>query len=367
MGIISFSSRGLTDGRELAKDWCDLAARADGGFFLSWDWIGCWLECIDTDVTLVEGRADGRIVALGLLCSAKRNGFGGRDGTAVYLHQTGDPAADRIAIEYNGFLLDRAVAKEGASQALSALVADGGLEWDSLFLRGLSQEFADAIVAGNYPARLRSRSPTAQVDLAALRATGQEFLERCSANTRAQVRRAIRQYEARGELRLEAASTVPQAQEFLGELGVLHQRYWADRGGDGAFSSDFFATFHKRLIEICHPKGRAELLRLSAGDTAIAYLYNFIDGKTVHYYSSGFLYEDDNRLKPGLVAHALCIERHLAAGRDRYDFMAGEARYKTSLGEPGPDILAYVLERPTAGQSVKDALRWVRDLAGRKS
>ena len=364
MDSISFSSRRLTDGRELAKDWRDLELRADGGFFLSWDWIGCWLECIGSDVTVVEGRAESRIVALGLLCAAKRSGRGGK---AVYLHQTGDSASDRIAIEYNGFLLDRAVAQEGASQALSALVTDDGLKWDSLFLRGLSQGFADAIVRGSYPARLRSRSSTVLVDLAALRAADRSFLDRCSANTRAQVRRAIRGYEARGELRLEAASTVPQALAFFDELGKLHQNYWMGKGEEGAFSSDFFVAFHKRLIETCLPKGRVELLRLSAGDTVIAYLYNFVDGKTVHYYSSGFLYEDDNRLKPGLVAHTLCIERHLAAGLDCYDFMAGEARYKTSLGEPGPDILAYVLERPTAGQSVKNALRWVRDLAGPKT
>jgi len=359
MGTISFSSRRLTDSQELAGDWCDLESRADGGFFLSWDWIGCWLECIESDVTVVEGRAEGRVVALALLGAAQP---GGRGGKAVYLHQTGDPAADRIAIEYNGFLLDRAVAHGGASQALSALVSDPELKWDSLFLRGLSQEFAEAVAAGSHPARLRSRSTTVQVDLAALRAVDGAFLDRCSANTRAQIRRAIRQYETRGELRLEAASSVAQAREFLGELGTLHQQYWTGKGDDGAFSSDFFFAFHERLIEVCHPKGRVELLRLSAGDMAIAYLYNFVDGETVHYYASGILYEDDNRLKPGLVAHTLCIERHLAAGRDCYDFMAGEARYKTSLGEPGPDILAYVLERPTAGQSVKNALRWVKDL-----
>ena len=105
---------------------------------------------------------------------------------------------------------------------------------------------------------------------------------------------------------------------------------------------------------------------MSAGETAIAYLYNFIDGKTVRYYSSGFLYEADNRLKPGMVAHTLCIEHYLATGMDRYDFMAGEARYKTSLGEVGPDILSYLVERPGARQSIKGALRWVRDQVERK-
>jgi hypothetical protein len=61
----------------------------------------------------------------------------------------------------------------------------------------------------------------------------------------------------------------------------------------------------------------------------------------------------------------MCVERHLAGGMDRYDFLAGAARYKTSLGAPGPDMLDYVLERPGAKQSVKRALRWLRDLTAR--
>ena len=360
MGEISFTSRPLTDLNGLASDWRDLESRADCSFFLSWDWIGCWLACIESDVTVFEGRAGGKIVVLGLFCAATRNGLGGK---AAYLHQVGDPTADRIAIEYNGFLFDRAVAEEGAAKALSALYADPALALDAFFMRALSQGFADAVVAGQWPARLRSKSPTAQVDLAALRTGEQDFLEQRSANTRAQIRRAMRHYEARGALQLEAAASVDQALAFFDAMGVLHQRAWAGRGGEGAFSSPFFVTFHKRLIENCHPRGQVELLRLSAGDTVIAYLYNIIDGKTVRFYSSGILYEDDNRLKPGLVAHTLCIERHVSAGMDVYDFMAGDARYKTSLGQEGPSIVSYLVERPGVRQSIKSVLRWVRDRA----
>jgi len=161
---------------------------------------------------------------------------------------------------------------------------------------------------------------------------------------------------------LEVAENADEALSFFDAMSDMHQRTWHDRDGEGAFS----VAFHKRLIETCYPKGRVELLRLSAGETVIAYLYNFIDGKTVRYYSSGFLYEADNRLKPGMVAHTLCIEHYLATGMDRYDFMAGEARYKTSLGEVGPDILSYLVERPGARQSIKGALRWVRDQVERK-
>lgn len=363
MGEIFFSNYPLTDRAALELKWRALESRADGGFFLSWDWIGCWLSCITADVTVFEGRAEDKAVVLGLLCTAKPRRFGAQ---AIYLNQTGDPSADKIAIEYNGFLLDRSVAADGAAQALSALIADDGLVWDSLFLHGLSQHFAESVAAAGLPARLRSKSATARIDLSSLRTDNANFLDRCSANTRSQIRRSIRHYETRGPLLLEVASTVEEAQTYFEAMGILHQRAWTERGDVGAFSSNFFVTFHRRLIESCQASGRVELLRLSVGETAIAYLYNFIDGGTVHYYSSGFLYEDDNRLKPGLVAHAMSVEHYLKAGLDTYDFMAGEARYKTSLGQTGPEVVSYVLERQGVRQSVRDALRWVRDRVGGK-
>ena len=186
MGDISFSCHRLTDLDGLAADWRDLESRADGDFFLSWDWIGCWLACLDAEVTVFEGRKGEMIVCLGLFCAKNEGGFGGE---AAYLHQTGGSEADRIAIEYNGLLLDPAVT---AARALPALYAEAADRWDAIFLRGLAQDFADSVAAGTWPARLRAKAPTVQVDLAALRSNDGSYLEQRSANTRGQIRRAIR-------------------------------------------------------------------------------------------------------------------------------------------------------------------------------
>ncbi len=54
----------------LQETWKDLEARADGSFFLSWHWIGPWLEHLPPGVTphvLVARRGD-RIVGLAILC-----------------------------------------------------------------------------------------------------------------------------------------------------------------------------------------------------------------------------------------------------------------------------------------------------------
>ena len=93
----------------------------------------------------------------------------------------------------------------------------------------------------------------------------------------------------------------------------------------------------------------------------IGYLYNLIYRRQVYSYQSGFLFEDDPKLKPGLVSHCLCIEMHEREGNAVYDFMAGENRYKSNLGSPGPDMHYVVLRRPTAANRLEAGLRSLRD------
>jgi CelD/BcsL family acetyltransferase involved in cellulose biosynthesis len=75
------------------------------------------------------------------------------------------------------------------------------------------------------------------------------------------------------------------------------------------------------------------LLELSAGGQVLGYLYNFQYGERVYSYQSGFSYSDDNRHRPGLLAHALAIEQARRRGMRVYDFLAGDAPYKARLGQ----------------------------------
>jgi CelD/BcsL family acetyltransferase involved in cellulose biosynthesis len=143
------------------------------------------------------------------------------------------------------------------------------------------------------------------------------------------------------------AATVPEALMFLDGLTELHQRYWNSRGQPGGFSFQFFASFQRSLIQTCLPHGTVEIVKVAAGDHIIGYVYNMVYRGYVYAYQTGFNYESDARLKPGLVSHALCIEQHLRDGSAVYDFLAGEHRYKASLGARGPDLIYLLVERPT--------------------
>ena len=119
---------------------------------------------------------------------------------------------------------------------------------------------------------------------------------------------------------------------------------------DDPYSSGFdnpsFVEFHRRLIELAFPTGGIQYLRLTAGETVLAYLYNFVSDGHVQFYLSGIDYGIDPSTKPGMLAHWLAIEHNLAAGRRIYDFLAGDARYKRSLSTGGDRTLWLVLQRP---------------------
>ncbi|MGH7211444.1 MAG: GNAT family N-acetyltransferase, partial [Acetobacteraceae bacterium] len=126
-----------------------------------------------------------------------------------------------------------------------------------------------------------------------------------------------------------------------------------------------FTRFQRRLVGACVPRGTVEIVRVSAGDQPIGYVDNLILRGHVLAFVTGFAAEDDARLKPGLMSHALCIERHLAEGARLYDFMAGAYRYKASLGNPGPELVYLQMQRRTAMTSFEQAARMVWERAKR--
>jgi len=362
-GAITATIEGMRSVAELEDAWRDLESRADTPFFLSWHWIGCWLECTGLRPAVLIARRDGDVVGLGLLHPRTERRHKVFRVRTLHLNQTGADE-DVITIEFNGFLADRGCAASVRKACLECVLRHdrlGGARWDELALRGIVGELQPELEATGFRCRLTAYAPSAYVDLDAVRASGKPFLQHVSSNTRRQIRKSVSLYEVRGPLRAEAARDVAEALAFFEQAGILHQKRWVAKGKPGAFSYPFFLSFHRALIERCLPEGAVELVRVTAGDEPIGYLYNFVYRGRVYYYFSGLRFESDNRLKPGLVSHYLAIQRHLNAGAQVYDFMAGDNRYKTSLGKPGPDMIAMVIAQPRWKLRAEDGLRFVKN------
>lgn len=356
----------LTDIDALAQLWLDLEARAPHSFFQSWAWIGCWLRALPRELhpLLFSASVAGRPAALAILVPRRDRRHGLFLSRSLHLNETGVPALDTLTIEYNGFLFDPS---SGFSQRdIVEYLRNHCRDWDELVLGGLrAHELAalhcDGLVLAPY-----HTTRAYFVNLNAVRASGGDFLNTLSANSRYQLRRARALYAARGSLRLDTAHDEAEAQAFLTGLKALHQAYWTIRGAPGAFAAPFFEIFHRALIASRFASGEIQLLRVMVGADPIGYLYNFVHRGHVYAYQSGFAYEADNKIKPGLVAHSLAIEMNLRAGRTVYDFMAGEDRHKQSLSNDGVDLAWVRLQRPHAKFMVERTLKQMKRLLSLK-
>jgi CelD/BcsL family acetyltransferase involved in cellulose biosynthesis len=334
----------------LALQWRELEQRADGNFFLSWRWIGSWLRATGAQPLLVTASESGKILALGLVtpCRRKRHFLSINQ---LCLHETGIAAFDALTIEYNNFLVARAAPADTLIEILRALQSSGP-GWDEIVLSGIEPRIASMVQAAGWHVETDRNSPVFGVELCP--GSGQDAV---SSNLRAQIRQSRAFAERSGPLCLEPARDTQQALEFFEAMAPLHTSYWQGRGRPGAFATDFSRAFHRQLITSQGDLADVELLRLAAGSQVLGYLYNFLYAGRVCNYQSGFSYSDDNRHRPGLIAHVMAIERAKNSGLLVYDFLAGDAHYKARLGAPIGSMVWCRAQRNRPALVVERALR----------
>ncbi len=356
---------------DLAVLWRDLEDRANGSFFNSWSWIGPWLGTYAAEaqacasIGLLSVSAGESVVAVALLGRRARPWHRG-GANALFLHQTGRDDDTAAFIEYNGFLADRAVAREATAalvsyMATAPIFAEGPWKLGSFTVAGADAPLTSALTAGSLRHCVTRAAQCPWIDLRAQPEGLDGYLGRLSANTRGQIRRSVRLYEAQGPLRLTSAPDHPTARASMRELRRLHEETWTRRGsGLGAFSHPMFAYFTAALVETGLGEGRVDVLRVSAGDETVGLLLNFVHAGHVYAYQSGLGYAVDNRLKPGLVTHALAVAHYRARGMKAYHFMAGDSRYKTSLGTEVEVLSWLTCHRDTMIERVLGLLRYIK-------
>ncbi len=341
--------------------WTDLEQRADITLYLSWAWIGTWIEQAGLPDTVLIGRVDGEVVCLGLLRRAVQRRHGFVRSRTLCLHETGDIEKDAIVIEYNGFLTDKrfGFVEAEAIDYLRRNQAKTG-RFDELQFGGLPEDRYEAVRASGLKTYVSAQKSSAFVDLRSLRDSGGDYLASLGSNTRYQIRRALKIYEGRGPLSLQPARSVEEALRFFDQMGDLHERAWQEKDVGGAWRFPFLVAFHKRLIETCFDTGGVEIARVSCGDTPIGYIHCLKHGGWIGSYLSGFAYEQDNKVKPGLVSFYLYIEHKIRTGGDLFDFLAGDHRYKMNMGQPGANLYWFSVQERRPQLLAESALRWVK-------
>jgi CelD/BcsL family acetyltransferase involved in cellulose biosynthesis len=224
------------------------------------------------------------------------------------------------------------------------------LPWDAVDLRRLrcGDPAADALAAA-FGRREIAAGWTVNLEredvcpVAALPVGGalDDHLATLGKKVRHEIRRKVRRAESAGEVRLdESPDPLADLEAFIdlhqargGDDGLCPPTAAATRVGSSAASSSCPATTTP-----------ARLSFLSAGGRRIAAGIHLDDGESFYYYNAG-VDPGARELSPGVVMIARYVERALAHGRRRLDFLRGDEPYKYGFGAVPTDVLRITLER----------------------
>ncbi|MBI5932767.1 MAG: GNAT family N-acetyltransferase [Chloroflexi bacterium] len=327
--------------RDLARQiWQSLQETAPHSFFNSWGWMSAWLASLpaDREIKLLAAFLDGKPVAAFFAGRARGLRYGFLSSRTFALNATGNSHFDQLFIEYNRILLRPNFAPNW-TELWHAIGP-----WDEFLLPGLAADFAQAAslsadLRGPFSVLTDKIENSHWVDLQKIRAANMDYLSLLSSNRRSQIRRSLREYEQEGGLTIREAGDLSEALTMYAGLIEMHQREWKKRGKPGAFTNDYFRQFHERLIRERFESGEIQLLQVNAGANPLGFLYCFLYQGNVLFYQSGFGYGEGNAQRPGLVSHYLAILHNASRGFNSYDFLAGEAQYKSSLATHSAPML----------------------------
>ncbi|WP_157496926.1 GNAT family N-acetyltransferase [Hahella ganghwensis] len=340
---------------EIEVLWRELTPVSDHHFFTSWWWIGAWLRTSVCDPRLLMFYHGENLVGAACIhySEFKRNAF---VWTQANLNRTGETDFDQVWIEYNDVLAHPDYQLAVRQKLVEYVFNVKGV---AEFRFGLSLTTAlESMESNELECEFEFRTKGYLLNLRPEYADFEQLLPVFSSNTRSQIRRSRKAYSnSYGELEVVQAANVGEALDFFDHAGRFHQRKWDDSG----FQNRNFKSFHHDLIANAFDAGMVSLLKVTAGDQELAYLYNFIYRGRVYFYLSGINYDlSGNQFKPGVLSHTLAISWYAAQGLDVYDFLAGDARYKRSLSDTEYDMALLSLKKKTIKTSAYKLLKRVR-------
>jgi hypothetical protein len=345
--------------------WSDLyKASPEATVFVSPQWVQTWLDVYGRPFsgqwlrwTTTDGRTVGGVLVLWRTVWCK-----GVPLRTCTLNASGHTHGRSPETEFNQVLHLPEFA-----EAISADLA-GYLQqqrWDRVQLSGYEQTpFFESLVGKLNCVELETEVKRAPyVDLDNLQ--HQSYENSLNSKARLQVRQSLSRYEQlRGALSIDEAQDEPSRRLYLSELAQLHNATWKERGMRGSFACDAFTRFHEQLLRALGTSGEIKLMRVRAAEQVIGYLYAFVHAGKAYLYQSGFHYEQDAKLRPGLASHALAVRLCAAQGLNEYNLMAGESQYKRTLARERRTVCWSTAYRNTLAArtflAMRDAKRFFR-------
>lgn len=326
--------------------WQSLEPKTEANFFLSWLWIGTWLDSFVNNFYLVEARKNGEIVGLGIIVSEPCGFLFDKLRLKHYLHRTGIPSEDQIWIEYNDFL----VSSKGSEEIRCAMFSSVAY-WigrNDAFIVGASkpEQFSTLNTSGLCERKIWETN-SYYLELTNFSRDTPSLLKSLSRNARYQITRSLRKYEDIGPITVDTMQTEEEALSLLRLAGPFHLTRWGGGCSGSGLANEKFVSFHRLLIHRGLGDGVIQLHHIKTGNETIGIVYNFKYRNVIYFYFCAMNYShtgSSSHYKPGLVSHYLLIEKAIKEGAEVYDFMGGKGRYKKTFANKTGTLAVYQYE-----------------------
>jgi CelD/BcsL family acetyltransferase involved in cellulose biosynthesis len=328
-----------TNGFEiLAGEWNGLLhCSAADTIFLTLEFQRTWWQHLGEGELLIlavrDGNGDeGELVAIAPLF--------------VTVNSQGQRVLSTVGCEEVADYLDFVVARGQERAAYTALVdylaGPSAPAWDVLDLCNIHQ---DSPTLGILPSLAQARGwaiSTARDDvcpIVQLPSTWEEYLEMLDGKQRREIRRKLRRagssewYIVGPDHDLEA-----EMEDFLHLMAASTP----DKAG---FLTPRMRGFFRHLARVTYDAGWLQLVFLAVGERKAAAYLNFIYDNQVLVYNSGLDWQTFPKLGAGIILTAHSIRHAIEHGRQVFDFMQGDERYKYQFGGQDVEVRRLLVHR----------------------
>ena len=303
--------------------WSELHARTQlRSPFLTWIWQHQWAEVFTTDhrLEIWSVKDADQLVAVLPLYEA-------------------DPGVFRIlgGVEISDYLDLIAVAgrEEEAWAALLRARAEAGTVWD-LHAVPAASPTVTAVPALAAAVGLETKIAVEErCPVLALAPSWEAYLASLPGKHRHELTRKMRRLEREAPGTASACAATPDA--IAGRLDEFLALHRSSRVGKARFMDARMETFFRRAVTLLAERGMARLWFLDATGGPMASFITLEWNGTVGLYNSGF-YPERAQLAPGLVLLAHLVRDAIERGKQRFDFLRGEERYKYEFGPTPEDV-----------------------------
>lgn len=358
---ISIKIDTLNSTEQIVHCWNYIYSNAEENFFLSWEWIIAWLESTlnNFNAYVCVATINNKPVGIAIFTEVMSSRHKILSTKQWWLHKTGNEKHDQIWVEQNDFLLDKIHAGR-TREAMWRAILKQKPNIDE-FVIGLSND--DTIKAHQLclPEYLKwnfieSKGWSAELENWP---DFESYWMSRSKNFRNQLNRTNKILTAqKADISIRTGNIAFQEGMKIAE--PWHKTQW---GIESGFENNLFIKHFKLMGNISDENTKSNLftLTIELDNTPIAVCLGFYTSTTLYFYLSAHQQMKDNKVKIGLYLHYHAIKWCFQNNVMRYDFLAGDYRYKRSFADKHTHFYLSHFQRNTFKFKVENQLKSMKN------